>query len=297
MTASGTAGHGAELAPLPRPRRAGRGGREVAVGRPVGREPRAAGARDRRRDAQQRRAPGPGVAAWLADDLPALLDAGRPGGGVRSGAAPSRTTPGPADAPGRRPGRGRGRRGQPVVPEHRGRPGPVRPLRRGHRRGDGRHRGVRPAPLGQAQPERHRARRRSPPPPRPAGPRPSPSSTPCMGMAIDPETGAVPARARRSGGRALGRGDPPVAVRAVHDVHAALPGPARSSGWAAWAPGADAAELLLAGASAVQVGTATFADPRAPRRVLDELEAWADRTDRRPHGRPIVGAPTGGTTA
>mgnify|MGYP003351102470 CR=1 FL=1 len=40
-----------------------------------------------------------------------------------------------------------------------------------------------------------------------------------------------------------------------------------SSGW-------DAAELVLAGASAVQVGTATFADPRAPHRVQDELEAW-----------------------
>jgi dihydroorotate dehydrogenase (NAD+) catalytic subunit len=32
--------------------------------------------------------------------------------------------------------------------------------------------------------------------------------------------------------------------------------------------------LLLAGASAVQVGTATFADPRAPVRVLEELEDW-----------------------
>ncbi len=31
--------------------------------------------------------------------------------------------------------------------------------------------------------------------------------------------------------------------------------------------------MLLAGANAVQVGTATLADPRAPRRVLDELRA------------------------
>jgi len=43
------------------------------------------------------------------------------------------------------------------------------------------------------------------------------------------------------------------------------------------AGGADAAELLLAGASAVQVGTATFADPRAPARVLAELTDWAAR--------------------
>jgi len=34
---------------------------------------------------------------------------------------------------------------------------------------------------------------------------------------------------------------------------------------------------VLAGARAVQVGTATFADPRAPRRVLDELARWAAR--------------------
>ena len=32
-------------------------------------------------------------------------------------------------------------------------------------------------------------------------------------------------------------------------------------------------ELVAAGASAVQVGTATFNDPSAPRRVVDELEA------------------------
>jgi dihydroorotate dehydrogenase (NAD+) catalytic subunit len=38
--------------------------------------------------------------------------------------------------------------------------------------------------------------------------------------------------------------------------------------------GPSAAELLLAGASAVQVGTATFADPRAPLRVLQDLEDW-----------------------
>jgi dihydroorotate dehydrogenase (NAD+) catalytic subunit len=41
--------------------------------------------------------------------------------------------------------------------------------------------------------------------------------------------------------------------------------------------GEDAAELLVAGADAVQVGTATFADPRAPARVLAELETWCAR--------------------
>ncbi|HZX54065.1 MAG TPA: dihydroorotate dehydrogenase, partial [Ilumatobacteraceae bacterium] len=36
----------------------------------------------------------------------------------------------------------------------------------------------------------------------------------------------------------------------------------------------DAIELLLAGASAVQVGTATFADPRAALYVRDGLTKW-----------------------
>jgi dihydroorotate dehydrogenase (NAD+) catalytic subunit len=75
----------------------------------------------------------------------------------------------------------------------------------------------------------------------------------------------------------------PVAVRAVHDVHAALPElpivgvGGVGSGW-------DAAELLLAGASAVQVGTAIFAEPAAPTRVLSELAAWMER-----HGIATVG--------
>ena len=41
--------------------------------------------------------------------------------------------------------------------------------------------------------------------------------------------------------------------------------------------GDDAVEFFLAGASAVAVGTATFADPRAPLRVLDELERYCAR--------------------
>ena len=40
-----------------------------------------------------------------------------------------------------------------------------------------------------------------------------------------------------------------------------------SNGW-------DAAELMMAGASAVQVGTATFADPAAPVKVQRELLEW-----------------------
>jgi dihydroorotate dehydrogenase (NAD+) catalytic subunit len=41
--------------------------------------------------------------------------------------------------------------------------------------------------------------------------------------------------------------------------------------------GEDAVELLMAGADAVQVGTATFFEPRAPLRVLRELGTWCAR--------------------
>jgi dihydroorotate dehydrogenase (NAD+) catalytic subunit len=73
-----------------------------------------------------------------------------------------------------------------------------------------------------------------------------------------------------------------VAVRAVHDVHAAHPD-LPIVGVGGVASGWDATELLLAGASAVQVGTATFADPRAPQRVHGELRAGTggDGTGRR----------------
>jgi dihydroorotate dehydrogenase (NAD+) catalytic subunit len=43
--------------------------------------------------------------------------------------------------------------------------------------------------------------------------------------------------------------------------------------------GEDALEFLCAGASAVQVGTATFYDPRAPVRIADEIRSWCRRHD------------------
>lgn len=76
------------------------------------------------------------------------------------------------------------------------------------------------------------------------------------------------------GGGLSGRAMHPVAVRAVHDVHEALPElPIVGVGGiaSAW----DAAEMLLAGACAVQVGTASFADPAAPSWIQEELVAWA----------------------
>ena len=88
------------------------------------------------------------------------------------------------------------------------------------------------------------------------------------GLVFDEHTGA-PALGAGAGGLS-GPAIHPVAVRAVHDVHAALPDlPIVGVGGvaSAW----DAAEFALAGASAVQVGTATFHDPRAPSRILAAL--------------------------
>ncbi|HJW70430.1 MAG TPA: dihydroorotate dehydrogenase [Candidatus Binatia bacterium] len=43
--------------------------------------------------------------------------------------------------------------------------------------------------------------------------------------------------------------------------------------------GEDALEFLCCGARAVQVGTATFYDPRAPLRIAEEIAAWCARHD------------------
>ena len=76
-------------------------------------------------------------------------------------------------------------------------------------------------------------------------------------MTIDPST-----RRPRLGGGGGGLSGPamhPVAVRAVHDVHKALAG-LPIVGVGGIASGTDAVEMMLAGASAVEVGTAGFAD-------------------------------------
>lgn len=92
-----------------------------------------------------------------------------------------------------------------------------------------------------------------------------------MGMAIDPSTRRP--RLGAGGGGLSGPAMHPVAVRAVYECRAAFP-EVPIVGVGGVASGEAAAELLVAGASAVQVGTATFADPRAPARVLAELERW-----------------------
>jgi dihydroorotate dehydrogenase (NAD+) catalytic subunit len=67
----------------------------------------------------------------------------------------------------------------------------------------------------------------------------------------------------------------PVAVRMVWEVANAVDIPILGMGGVV--KGEDAAQLMLAGATAVAVGTACFADPYAPLRVLMGLDDLADR--------------------
>jgi dihydroorotate dehydrogenase (NAD+) catalytic subunit len=92
-----------------------------------------------------------------------------------------------------------------------------------------------------------------------------------MGLVIDPET-ARPVLGNGGGGLS-GPAVRPVAVRAVYEVHAALPDLA-IVGVGGIARAEHAIEFLMAGASAVQVGTATFADPRASTLVVRGLTKW-----------------------
>ena len=100
-----------------------------------------------------------------------------------------------------------------------------------------------------------------------------------LGIAIDTDL-LRPQLAGVTGGLS-GPAVRPVAVRAIWQVTAAM-----RSGLLPLAPvigvggvrtGRDALELVAAGACAVQVGTATFNDPSAPRRVLTEIEAEVAR--------------------
>jgi len=92
-----------------------------------------------------------------------------------------------------------------------------------------------------------------------------------MGMAVDPVTGRP--RLGGGGGGLSGPALHPVAVRAVYECRRAYPS-AAIIGVGGVSNGLTAAELLAAGADAVQVGTATFADPRAPAKVLRGLRRW-----------------------
>jgi len=98
-------------------------------------------------------------------------------------------------------------------------------------------------------------------------------------IAIDVET-RRPRLSRGSGGLS-GPAIHPLAVRMVHDVHCAMMRGGADAvpiiglgGVMNWQ---DAAEMILAGATAVGMGTALFVDPTAPRAVASGLEKWVAR--------------------
>ncbi len=92
-----------------------------------------------------------------------------------------------------------------------------------------------------------------------------------MGLVIDVETGK-PALGNGGGG-VSGPAIRPVAIRAVNECRKAFP-EAVIIGVGGIAKGTHAVEFLMAGANAVQVGTAHFYDPRAGLRVRNELAQW-----------------------
>ena len=93
------------------------------------------------------------------------------------------------------------------------------------------------------------------------------------GLAIDVETGR-PRIANVTGGLS-GPAIRPLALRLTWEVARAVKIPVIGIGGIATAN--DALEFLMAGASAVQVGTALFADPAAPEAIVDGLSAWCVR--------------------
>jgi dihydroorotate dehydrogenase (NAD+) catalytic subunit len=92
-------------------------------------------------------------------------------------------------------------------------------------------------------------------------------------MAIDVET-RRPLLAAGSGGLS-GPAIRPAAVHRVHQVAKAVGIPVIGMGgiWNA----SDALEFIIAGASAVAVGTALYADPAAANRVLEGIRAYLER--------------------
>ena len=66
----------------------------------------------------------------------------------------------------------------------------------------------------------------------------------------------------------------PIAVRMVWQVAQAVSIPVIGMGGVS--SGTDAIEMMMAGASAVQIGAAIFTDPYAPVRIISEMNDWLD---------------------
>ncbi len=94
-----------------------------------------------------------------------------------------------------------------------------------------------------------------------------------LGMAIDVET--FKPRIHNITGGLSGPAIKPITLRMVYQITRALAIPVIGLGGIA--TGTDAVEYLLAGATAVQVGTANFHDPRAPLHVLKQMQRFLQR--------------------
>lgn len=95
-----------------------------------------------------------------------------------------------------------------------------------------------------------------------------------LGMAIDVRT-RKPKLGNVMGGLS-GPAIKPVALRLTHQCYRAVRIPVIGCGGIQCAD--DAVEFMLAGASAVQVGTASFRDPGAMQKIIDGLEAYCAQT-------------------
>ena len=93
------------------------------------------------------------------------------------------------------------------------------------------------------------------------------------GMAIDIER-RRPIIANNTGG-VSGAGVKPIAVRMVYEAAQAVSIPVVGMGGITCAE--DAIEFLIAGATAVQVGTANFTDPLAMPKIIAGLNDWCDK--------------------
>jgi dihydroorotate dehydrogenase (NAD+) catalytic subunit len=92
-----------------------------------------------------------------------------------------------------------------------------------------------------------------------------------VAMAIDTET-----RQPRIANLTAGLSGPaikPIALRMVYETAQAVKIPVIGMGGISTA--ADVVEFMLAGATAVEVGTASYWDPRATEKIVDELTEWA----------------------
>ncbi len=69
----------------------------------------------------------------------------------------------------------------------------------------------------------------------------------------------------------------PIAVRMVYEASKSVQIPVVGMGGISTA--ADVVEFMLAGATAVQIGTASFWDPRATEKIVAEVEAWCKEHD------------------